>query len=306
MTTMLNPPPKMFHPPRYILASIVAGLGGFLFGLDTGTIGPVTAMPQFSQTFGTLSPTLHGLIVSCILITGALSSFLAGHLADAVGRPLGMAVGAVVFGAGAALEAGSVHLAMLFVARLVTGAGEGLFLSTTVVYICEIVPAKGRGVVASAPQFFITFALVVGYFFCYGTVNLENELAWRLPFAFHALCAFVWAGLAVVFLPQSPRWLKAKGRLEEVDAAWEVLGVDPRADLDGGEERDVETEAGLNREPLALRQTNTRQSVKEEVHMLLRVFAKDVRKPTALGVFMMSMMQLSVRGYSREKLTRMG
>ena len=206
MTTMLNPPPKMFHPPRYILASIVAGLGGFLFGLDTGTIGPVTAMLQFSQTFGTLSPTLHGLIVSCILITGALSSFLAGHLADAVGRPLGMAVGAVVFGAGAALEAGSVHLAMLFVARLVTGAGEGLFLSTTVVYICEIVPAKGRGVVASAPQFFITFALVVGYFFCYGTVNLENELAWRLPFAFHALCAFVWAGLAVVFLPQSPRW----------------------------------------------------------------------------------------------------
>ncbi|KAJ4359476.1 uncharacterized protein N0V89_000030 [Didymosphaeria variabile] len=281
------------HPPRYVLASILAGVGGFLFGLDTGTIGPVTAMSQFSDTFGELSATVHGLIVSSILITGALSSFMAGHLADTVGRPLGMAIGAAVFGAGAAIEAGSVHLAMLFIGRFITGAGEGLFLSTTVVYICEIVPAKGRGVIASAPQFFITFALVVGYFFCYGTVNIESSLAWRLPFAFHALCAFTWGALVVLFLPHSPRWLKAKGRMDEVDDAWEKLGIRPGQDLEDAEARELETEAGLNMEPLALRPTTTRQTVREDVHMLLRVFTKDARKPTALGVFMMSMMQLS-------------
>lgn len=283
---------SLLHPPRYVLASLLAGFGGFLFGLDTGTIGPVTTMPQFAASFGTLSSTVHGLIVSSILITGALSSFLAGHLADAAGRPAGMATGAVVFGVGAALEAAAVHVGMLFVGRLITGVGEGLFLSTTVVYICEIAPAKGRGVVASAPQFFTTFALVVGYFFCYGSVELASSLAWRLPFAFHALCAFGWGALVLLFLPQSPRWLKMRGRVDEVNAVWRALDVLPEEEKNAAA-REVETEAGLNVEPLALRPTVTRQTVREEVHVLLRVFDKDARKPTALGVFMMSMMQLS-------------
>lgn len=246
-------------------------------------------MDQFTDTFGHVTPTLHGLIVSSILISGALSSFMAGHLADSVGRPLGMSIGAIVFCAGAALEAGSIHLAMLFIGRLITGVGEGLFLSTTVVYICEIAPAKNRGIFASATQFFITLAIVIGYFFCYGTLNLESSLAWRLPFAFQSLCAFGYACASVFLLPQSPRWLKARGQLEEASYVWEKLGATNTGNAQGDEELDMETEAGLNLEPLALRQTTTHQSVKEEVHMLLKVFAKDARKPTALGVCKCSM-----------------
>ncbi|CAO2655997.1 Nn.00g048000.m01.CDS01 [Neocucurbitaria sp. VM-36] len=293
--------------PGYVFASVLAGFGGFLFGgrLDTGTIGPVTSMSQFAATFGSVSATIHGLIVSSILLTGALSSFFAGHLSNAVGRPLGMSTGAVVFGVGAALEAGSTHLAMLFVGRLITGIGEGLFLSTTVVYICEIVPPENRGVIASAPQLFITMALVVGYFFCYGSVNIDSSLSWRLPFMFHSLCAFLWAGLSIMLLPQSPIWLEAQGRVDDAKKIWNQLGVlqtDATALANSWE-----TEAALNLEPLSLhhtvthqsvhplslRHTVTRQSVGEEVNMFLRVFEKDVRKPTFLGVFMMSMMQLS-------------
>lgn len=61
--------------------------------LDTGTIGPITAMPQFAKTFGPLSSTTHGLVVSMILIPAAMASFMAGHLANTVGRPRGIAIG---------------------------------------------------------------------------------------------------------------------------------------------------------------------------------------------------------------------
>lgn len=249
-------------------------------------------MTQFTQSFGPVSATVHGLIVSSILITGAISSFLAGHLADAIGRPKGMSCGALVFGIGAAIEAGSINLAMLFIGRLVTGVGEGLFLSTTVVYICEIVPAKGRGVIASAPQFFITMALVIGYFFCYGTVNIASSLAWRLPFALQSVCAFSWAAANYFLLPESPRWLESRGFKGDAREIWEKLGVAEGEREQELEEREIDTEVVMNAAPLALSHTLS-QSPKAEVHALLKVFAKDARRPTALGVFMMSMMQLS-------------
>ena len=90
-------------------------------------------MPSFTESFGPVSSTLHGLIVSTILIPAALASFLAGALADRLGRIYAMMIGAVIFGTGAALEAGSVRISMLIVGRAVTGIGQGLFFSITAV-----------------------------------------------------------------------------------------------------------------------------------------------------------------------------
>ena len=101
--------------------------------LDIGIIGPLTTMPQFRATFGALSSTVHGLVVSTILIPAALSSLFGGHLANKVGRLRGIAIGAAVFGSGAAVEASSMRLGMLIAGRAVKGLGEGLFLSTCVV-----------------------------------------------------------------------------------------------------------------------------------------------------------------------------
>jgi MFS family permease len=90
-------------------------------------------MPQFTTTFGQLSSTVHGLVVSTILIPAAIASFFGGHLANSVGRLKGVAIGAAVFGLGAGIEGGSVVLGMLVAGRAIKGIGEGLFLSTSVV-----------------------------------------------------------------------------------------------------------------------------------------------------------------------------
>lgn len=90
-------------------------------------------MKSFDSEFGPLSAIVHGLIVSSILIPAAISSLFAGRLADVLGRPIGIAIGAGIFGFGAALEAGATRLAMFIVGRIIEGLGEGLYMGTLVV-----------------------------------------------------------------------------------------------------------------------------------------------------------------------------
>lgn len=91
-------------------------------------------MDSYVSQFGSQSATVHGLIVSSILIPAAVSSFFAGFLADKLGRSKGISIGALIFALGAALEAAAVHIAMFIVGRCVEGIGEGLYLGTLVVY----------------------------------------------------------------------------------------------------------------------------------------------------------------------------
>lgn len=108
---------------------MLCSANGILFGMDTGVIGPVTDMKDFKASFGgSQNATIHGLIVSSILIPAALSSFFAGHLADKLGRPKGISIGVFIFGVGAAIEAAAVRLGMFICGRIVEGLGEGLFL----------------------------------------------------------------------------------------------------------------------------------------------------------------------------------
>lgn len=202
-------------PPRCLLASILCSCGGLLFGyippspsigiqdtdsnrMDTGIIGPVTVMKHFVAQFGNQSATVHGLIVSSILIPAAISSFFAAYLADRLGRPSGISIGALSFGIGAALEAAAVHLAMFVVGRCIEGIGEGLYLGTLVVcvyilsigrastdmsrYICEISPTSVRSALTTGPQLLITLGLVMGFFTCYGTSRIDSSFSWRTPF----------------------------------------------------------------------------------------------------------------------------
>jgi sugar porter (SP) family MFS transporter len=280
-------------PAPYILCCILISIGGLLFGLDTGCIGPITTMPTFLDSFGPLSSTIHGILVSSILIPASLTSFFAGNVADHLGRINTCSIGGLVFAAGTALEAGAQNLAMLFVGRCITGVGEGLFLSTLVVYVCEIAPARQRGVLASVQQLLVTMGIAVGYFTCYGTVRSStSSFSWRFPFALQSFLAFIYALLAFFFLPESPRWLKSKGRMEDSHNAWEKLGI-----ADAEREKDERRDQNLTvQEPesLALTPIRSRQSI-HSTHQTswLAVFAKDTRKRTFLGCFLMGMQQLS-------------
>ncbi|RYP62437.1 hypothetical protein DL769_007309 [Monosporascus sp. CRB-8-3] len=288
-------------PPGYIISALVCSLGGFIFGIDTGIIGPVTVMDDFKHYVGDPSPTVHGVIVSSILIPAAFSSFFGGRVADALGRSRGIAIGSLIFALGAALEAGSGHISMFIVGRVIEGVGEGLYFGTLIAYICEISPPRYRGALTTAPQLLTTLGIVTGFFTCYGTVDIRSSFSWRLPFLLLAAYAFLFAAIVFVWLPPSPRWLSLRGRTDEAERTWEKLGV-ATADrekimnqIEGSAiEMDSSTDADGSLTMATATTRPTRRTLpKSKKDKLLDVFSPDARMRLFLAVFLMGMQQLS-------------
>lgn len=93
-------------------------------------------------------------------------------------------------------------------------------------YICEISPARHRGVLTTGPQLCVSFGILAGFFTCYGTARIETDLCWRLPFILLAICAATFSAATFLLLPPSPRWLEDQGRSKpEIAAAWAALEI---------------------------------------------------------------------------------
>lgn len=233
-------------------------------------------MPSFVQSFGSFSATLHGVIVSSILVAGMLVSLLGGILADRYGRPRMIALGSLIFGIGAAVETTSVTLAMFIIGRLIKGVGEGIFLMTVYVLVAEISPAKRRGTVTNITQIMISSGIVSGYLIC--------SLSWRLPLALQATVALINAA-ACSLVPQSPRWLLMKGLTEQARHTIAQLGIAAEEQ----EELFRQAVAGIEHSP----DLSFFDSVKETLHGFKDAFAAPVRGRTIFGCFILAMQQYS-------------
>ncbi|KAI1823684.1 general substrate transporter [Xylaria intraflava] len=284
-------PIRRFLRARYASASILCSLGGFLLGLDTSIIGPVTVMESFVDEFGKFSSVVHGILVSSILLSAAVSSFFAGRLADLWGRPYSMAFGAAIFTVGDVLQAGAVSLGMFAAGRVIEGIGYGLYFGTQTVYICEIAPPRVRGPLASGPQFMTGLALVVGYFVSFGSTNIPGSLSWRVPFILTAGIALIYVLINVFLLPESPRWLVLHGRQADADRVWDKLGV---------KREDREAVLSSNASASPIEETTDSENPDSPIRYNEKknaafgdLWSPDVRKRTILGILFMGFMQLS-------------
>ena len=170
-------------------------------------------------------------------------------------------------------------------------------LTTLQSYVAEIAPPQHRGPLCTIVQLFITLGLIVGFFVCYGTVAIDSSLSWRIPLALQSGIAFVLSIASFFYLPQSPRWLAYKGRKEEASLVWDKLGVSgaerekdllkDSAVLAGAEVVEVPTMQAI------AKAKSIKESVRRKMADLTLVFRKDTRKPLLLGVFLMTMQQLS-------------
>ncbi|HEY1547247.1 MAG TPA: sugar porter family MFS transporter [Kofleriaceae bacterium] len=217
---------------KAIFVSAVAALGGFLFGFDTAVInGAVDAI----QHHFALSSSLTGVAVACALIGSAVGAWLAGGIADRLGRVRVMVAAAALFTI-SSLGAGCAFGVWDFIIwRLIAGMGVGVASVIAPAYIAEVAPAHLRGRLGSLQQ----LAIVTGIFIALlcdatfaraaGSANAELWLggaAWRWMFIAGVVPSIAYGALAMR-LPESPRFLVARGRIDEATRVLAELGTAP-------------------------------------------------------------------------------
>ena len=200
----------------------VATIGGFMFGYDSGVINGT--QEGLEKAFS-LSKLGTGLNVGAILIGCAFGAFAAGRLADLWGRRTVMIIAALLFLV-SAIGSGAAHTSLVFIAfRLIGGLGVGAASVLCPVYISEVTPANIRGRLSSVQQIMIitglTGAFVANYILAHtaGSSTAPFWLglpAWRWMFWMQVIPAAVFF-FALLTIPESPRYLVAKGKDAEAE-----------------------------------------------------------------------------------------
>jgi SP family sugar:H+ symporter-like MFS transporter len=230
------PPPPAGAARRGSLAfvtalSLVAAVGGFLFGFDSGVING--AVGALAGAFGTRAAAT-GFAVASVLLGCAAGAFLAGALADLMGRRPTMLLNAALFLVSAFI-AGAASSAGVFIAgRLLGGLAIGAASVLAPMYIAEVAPARLRGRLASLQQLAIVLGLFLAFLSNYLIARAAGDAsapfwlgapAWRWMFWMEAVPAAVFLA-GVLLIPESPRFLVASGRLDGARRTFARLGGD--------------------------------------------------------------------------------
>jgi MFS transporter, SP family, sugar:H+ symporter len=197
----------------------VATIGGLLFGYDSGAVNGTQG--GLTAEFG-LSEAALGFTVGSLLIGCAVGAFLAGRLADAIGRRKVMLISAVLFLVGALIQGFTEVHALFVLARFAGGMAVGAASVLSPLYISEVAPANIRGRLTTVQQVMIiiglTAAFVVNYVLAQTAGDSLGQIggreAWRWMYLAQAIPAVVFL-VALLFIPESPRYLVSRGRNAE-------------------------------------------------------------------------------------------
>ncbi|MBM6578107.1 sugar porter family MFS transporter [Microvirga sp. SRT01] len=195
----------------------VATIGGFMFGYDSGVINGTQKGLEAAFDLGKLG---IGVNVGAILIGSSIGAFGAGRLADRIGRRGVMMLSAILFLASALLAGAASSSAIFIFARIIGGLGVGAASVISPVYISEVTPASIRGRLSSVQQVMIISGLTGAFVANFALARYAGGStadfwlgyeAWRWMFWLQAIPAAIYL-CALLIIPESPRYLVAKGR----------------------------------------------------------------------------------------------
>jgi MFS transporter, SP family, arabinose:H+ symporter len=208
-------------PGSLLKSTVVAGLGGLLFGFDTAVISGTTR--ALTQVYN-LTPHLLGVTVASALAGTVIGAMFAGVPGDRLGRRDSLRWMAVFYLVSALGSALAWNWDALLAARFIGGLGIGGSSVLAPMYIAEIAPAQWRGRLVGFFQFNVVFGILLAYFSNYlvGLAGLSGA-EWRWKFGVAGFPAAIFL-LMLFTIPRSPRWLAKKGRVDEARAVLQLTG----------------------------------------------------------------------------------
>ncbi|KAL2817751.1 hypothetical protein BDW59DRAFT_165798 [Aspergillus cavernicola] len=214
---------------RYnVLIALFVTLGSFTYGYNSSVTAGVIGLPSFFEyldidTSTAQGNSIVGAINGVFLGGGAIGCWTLAWIADTIGRRRTIQVVCIICVISAAIQTGSVHVAMFLVGRLLNGFGVGMINCVIPLFQSEISPAAQRGRLVGFHGFILVAGYSCGGWTTFGTYHATNAaLQWRLPLALPILapllllCGSPW-------IPESPRWLVGRGYGEQGMKVLEAL-----------------------------------------------------------------------------------
>jgi len=276
-------------------SAIVAALGGLLFGFDTAVIsgaekfleqlydGQYEAIAGFFGRPDKVTPAAeaglpmlqktsfwHGTVVISALIGTVIGALLFGKPADRYGRRSILKVLGVLYcvsAVGSALAAGMISFSIF---RFIGGLAVGGASVISPMYIAEISPARVRGRLVGITQFNIVLGILLAYLSNWIVSGLNlGEIEWRWMFGVEAFPAAAFFVL-LFFTPRSPRWLVARGLLDESRAVLEQVGTDT---------------GNVNEDVQAIRQSLSQDVASQKEPFFRRKYCKPIMLAVMIAMF---------------------
>jgi sugar porter (SP) family MFS transporter len=231
-----SPDPKVSYNLGYVwLISVVAAMGGLLFGWDWVVIGG--AKPFFQRFFQLTSEAQIGWANSCALIGCLVGAMAAGALSDRFGRKRLLILAALLFAVTSLGNALAGSFSVFIAWRICGGVGIGLASSLSPMYIAEVAPAQIRGKLVAINQLTIVIGILLAQYINWFLVrdlpqgatdefirgSWFGQFGWRWMFGLTAAPSLLFF-LGMLVVPESPRWLAKKGKVERARAILSRIG----------------------------------------------------------------------------------
>ncbi len=200
--------------PFVLRISLIAAVGGFLFGYDTGVISGALLYIGKDLRAGTLA---QSWIVGCLLLGAVVGAVASGYLADRISRKWTKFASGIVYTVAALGSAFAQNTEQLIIARSVLGLAVGTASFVAPMYIAEHTPPKIRGGTVSFNQLMITTGILIAYLVDFAFRDAADNWRWMLGLGAVPGVVLV---IGMLLVPHTPRWLMQVGRREQ---AREVL-----------------------------------------------------------------------------------